>query len=60
MRGRGSRSYALSIDFFAEAQLTHLNKTKKCEVKVTRGKSEIDAIRVSSGALTATEDVGTS
>ena len=51
---QGSRSYAFRIDFFAEALLAHLNKTKSCEVEVVTGESEIDVIHVAAGAL-ATE-----
>lgn len=48
---QGSRSYASCIDFFAEAQLAHLNKTTSCEVEVATGQSESDVIRVAAGAL---------
>lgn len=50
-RKQGSRSYAFCIDFFAEVQLAHLNKTKSCEVEVATGKSESDVIRVAAGAF---------
>lgn len=46
--------YAFRIDFCAETQLAHLNKTKSCEVEMATGKSEGDVIRVAAGALGST------